>query len=212
MSRFRTARLLVAPLVALAVVGLVGTFRPQTAAALDLNRALLVTSRSDLQICVDVDGVDADARREASAEIRRRLSELAAHPRWTTSGYDRSPTAVAQGCPQRGAHLASNEAHESNRGPAQIFATTSPSPFRLFVIVTTPGAIARMFGDGPNTVAAQESMCVPTEAPTDCFEVTTALYVTKSQLSDPDFTRGLLMGIGLEPTVPRIDDPGITGR
>lgn len=55
-----------------------------------------------------------------------------------------------------------------------------PSPYRIHVYVVSSDIIENVFGDADLRSAPQEMLCITNE----CFEVTSALYLTPSEIRD----------------------------
>lgn len=190
----------VLPIAAVIVVLLAHASPP--AAALDLASGLLVTSRPGLEICVESLPNSGITTADATSLVRGSVATLSAHPRYASSGYADVPAQVVSHCPSAPALFASGERHEINGGPAQVFSVTRPSSFRTFVYVAPEADITRVFGNAPYPMSAQESMC----RDRDCFEVTTAIYISAAAVKDSSVLRDrLAKGVGLESAAPRVD-------
>lgn len=195
-------RVIIAPVLALLVVGAVNLASAQPTAALDPSTGLLVPTRGALAVCVDA-LTPGSSRRPVADMVRATLDEQRANPVFAEAGYDRAPYAVAEGCLARPALLSSGKASDQNGGPYQLFAVRRASPYRAFVFLVSPDDQDRMFGNGL-PLHAQESVCLDKA----CYEVTSALYVTQQQLGSPRFTELLQMAIGLKAPEPNVYIPG----
>lgn len=194
-------RYAIGPLAALMLVLALQLGRATPVVAVDFTTGLLTTNRSALRVCVD-NGTDQTGPVAGHAEnVRRGLDRLKGHARFTTSGYDRAPVVVDAGCPANGALQASGQPHLKNGGSPVSYAVAVPSQYRVMVFVTTSAEISRMFGTARFPMSTQEELCFDR----DCFEVTTALYVTRDQLGTTALDGGLRKALGLEPVQTPVD-------
>lgn len=159
-----------------------------------LRQFLIDTGRSEISVCAYADppsGVPADALMQA---VTTAYIALRADLEITSI----SASSVSA-CPHRPYFLATGSVHPQNEGPG----TPPPRPIvdrgsisrpMLFVVVTTPGEIRRIFGSLATRRGLEELTC----SGGSCSEVTTATYLDPSSIADPVALRDLLVrGLGL---------------
>jgi hypothetical protein len=163
----------------------------------DMERGVLLSNRPNLQICV---ATSAQAPSVSAVGLVRAAVHVAErHPNFTAARYNERAWAVIAGCPGVPALLASGQRQAKAGGTFAVPPPTdNPSPFRLFVYVVTLDEIERMFGSSGMRLAAQEVFC---DAPRDCAEVSSALYIDETVLRNP-LALGAFMtqALGLMPT------------
>lgn len=152
------------------------------------------------RICIDRLGVDV-----ALPETRRSLEqamrlEIERHPRFALAGFQPGRWSIVEGCPAPPALLASGQSHPKAGGQPTFFGLTQqPSGIDLFIFVVPLSDVQRMFGSLPFQVADQEITCRGDV----CGAVSSALYLTPETLRTfSAVTKGLAMGLGLDPVMP----------
>lgn len=159
---------------------------------LDPTTALLTNNRPGLKICVQslLPGVEATAvQRQATA----RMADVSKHPDFSRSGLARQPVTIDTGCPSGPTIASPGYARGDKIGAPAI--VKEPSPYRLYVFVTSAEQVAQAFAWQPH-LTPQEMICDGGR----CVEVTTALYLTPQQIADASvFARSLTQGVGLWP-------------
>lgn len=159
------------------------------------NRALADlardTGRTGVAICIYVDpstGLNADAARAA---LQGSVDALVQQG-YSVFGAQR----VAQ-CPQAPVFLRTNTVHPKNSCCGTVGTAprvTSPSPFLLFLAVTTPARIATIFGGLTLRRGAEEITCTGD----NCGEVTGSIYVEPAAFGRAaDREKSILEGLGL---------------
>jgi hypothetical protein len=161
------------------------------------NRALAArvrdTARTDVAICLYVDpstGLNADAARILLQDSVDAL---------VRQGYTALGARSVPACPQVPLFLRTNTVHPKNSGsgpvaPAPIVST--PSPFLLFVAVTTPARIATIFGGSTIRRGAEEAACPG--GGDNCLEVTSSIYTDPATFADAALRQTLVLdGLGL---------------
>ena len=173
-----------------------------TQPAVDVVNRVLAQSvrelgRSGLRICLYVDpatGLDAS---DALVQLQDSIDALAAQ------GY----TAIASRaslCPEVPLYLRTNTVHfkNSRNGPVALpVRVTTPSPFILFVALTTAARIETIFGELPMRRGTEEMTC----SGDNCGGVTESIYADPTAYSDVLGRQRLLLdGLGLlgDPTRP----------
>jgi hypothetical protein len=155
------------------------------------NTALMTTNRPGLKICVQslVAGVDT---RTIQGRIQGAMTSVANHPDYQRSGLGRQPLVVDTGCPAPPTIADPSYRPDMLGAPARV---TEPSQYLLFVFIATPEQLASAFSWQPRLVP-QELLCDGDV----CNEVTGALYLTPTELTDRAILeRGLTQGVGLWP-------------
>lgn len=153
---------------------------------LDLERGLLVSTRTEFQVCVEVPG---PLRREQAVLVDRlgaAVDAVRAHPDWEPAGLGAAPPSVTLGCP-----------------PA---AAEEPGPYRLRVAVLDEATADERLGRGVGA-AASAAEYLP-DAQGHPAEVTTEVQVRASYLASPSFASGeLTAAVGLAPSGPPPAEP-----
>lgn len=207
-SRRLTIGLLLAVLVSIgASLYGAGVAQGHEGARFDLSTALLASDRPGLKICVQslVPGVDA---RTIQSRVQGALTGVSKHPDFARAGLDRQPVAIDVGCPIGPTITNPRYSGKDMSGVPAI--VTAPSPYRLFVFVATPEQVAQAFTWQPR-LTPQEMICERD----GCNEITAALYLTPSELTDlATLARGLTQGVGLWPEGRARNNPAFdpTGR
>ncbi len=189
MSRRRLTVRSAAHLTAMAALvgGIVATVVPAWStdhAHLDLGTALLVTTRDELDVCVQVGEPLRDRQAEVLDAVGAGLERARQHPDWAAAGLGGVPE-PALGCPDSG--LPDKPAARSDG---------EPSRYRLWVYVLDAATADRLLGP------AEQVARVPAEYLADgehgAAEVSTAVLVRVGYLADPDFaTDDLTVAVGL---------------
>ena len=164
---------------------------------------LLTTNRDRLAICIQpVASVQFDMT-EAQLRVQAALTELSTHPRWAEIGLaGRAPVVVDAGCPSEAYLLRSGTVVDPRKptGDPVIQGVAEASKYRVFLFVPPESETARLFSvTASMRRAPQEYLCQGNS----CFEVTTALYLSFSEVRNHQFlTEWLAKVIGLESSVP----------
>jgi hypothetical protein len=172
---------------------------PETAPSLNVRSGLLVSNRSQFQVCVQTAHPNDDVRRALLAGLDRVRRE----PRWNTGyrdvRYDES--AVLQwGCPAP--RLPARYDRAAIAGPG---VTADPSPYRIWIYLLDRATAERLLGSGPAGVATAELMRDHAPDPNardggSLFPVSTALLIRESDVTRPDVvTAALRDAAGLAP-------------
>jgi hypothetical protein len=102
----------------------------------------------------------------------------------------------ASACPQPPLYIRTNSVHPKNSGhgaDAPVMRVSTPSPYLLWVAVTTPSRIDGIFG-GTIRRGSEEFTC----AGDNCAEVTVSIYVDPAGYSDAVARETLILdGLGL---------------
>lgn len=149
------------------------------------------TGRADVATCLYVDpstGLNADT---AKVALQDSLDAL------VQQGYAALGARSVSVCPQVPLFLRTNTVHPKNSGGGPVALAprvTSPSPFLLFVAVTTPARIATIFGGSTIRRGAEEITC----SGDNCAEVTGSIYADPTAFADVAIRQGLVLdGLGL---------------
>ncbi len=162
------------------------------------NRGLLLrareTGRADVAICLYVDastGLNADTARIALQDSLDAIVQ---------QGYTALGARSVSVCPQIPLFLRTNTVHPKNSGSGPVAAAqtvAAPSPFLLFVAVTTPARIATIFGGLTIRRGAEEAAC-PGGGGDNCLEVTSSIYADPTAFADAALRQTLVLdGLGL---------------
>lgn len=205
-SRWLTVTLLLALAIAIWTLINTGRVRGQEQPGITSTTALLTTNRTSLKICVQslVPGVDS---RIIQGQIKGAMTSVSNHPDFQRAGLGREPVVVDAGCPS--APTITNPRYTSKDMSGVPAVVTTPSQYRLFVFVVSLDQLTRAFIWRPH-LTPQEMMC----AGDACNEVTTAAYLTPTELLDRTaLERSLTQGVGLWPvgrpqTNPAFDPAG----
>lgn len=205
-SRWLTVTLLLALAIAIWTLINTGRVRGQEQPGITSTTALLTTNRTSLKICVQslVPGVDS---RIIQGQIKGAMTSVSNHPDFQRAGLGREPVVVDAGCPS--APTITNPRYTSKDMSGVPAVVTTPSQYRLFVFVVSSDQLTRAFTWRPH-LTPQEMMC----AGDACNEVTTAAYLTPTELLDRTaLERSLTQGVGLWPvgrpqTNPAFDPAG----
>ena len=157
---------------------------------------LLTNNRTQLNVCVHslVPGMDNE---ETRGLVESALAQVRKHPNFKAARLDAADPAVDAGCPAP-AQLGSPN-WDAKLGAAPI--VTTASSYRLFVFVADVEQLSIAFGGRVPRTTAQEILCEGEQ----CSEVTTALYVTPSELRNQAASiDALTHGVGLLP--PNVDE------
>lgn len=169
-------------------------------AQIDIERAHLATTRTQFEVCVDVDGASI-GRLDLAEAVRSAIrTELRDHPGWTLGRRTPDATNVVEGCPFRSLALASAFTHPSAKDrkfvPNRV---TQPSRFTTHVYVTRSAEVQRIFGGVPvpTRTLPEEYLC---DGSGVCAEVTTSLIIDGQTLFDrAALARWLRVALHLEP-------------
>ncbi|MEV7231661.1 MULTISPECIES: hypothetical protein [Polymorphospora] len=166
-------------------------------AHLDTASGLLVTTRSDLRMCVEA-GPRSDAPDSVRTVLLTALDRARQAPGWSGAygrfGYDPA-TAVHLGCPAPA--LPERYDRTVLAGPGL---TDDPSAYRVWVYVLDDPTADRVLGpDRPAGAGTAELM----REAGNLFPVSTALLVRQSRFADPTaLAQDLREALGLEPRAP----------
>jgi hypothetical protein len=159
------------------------------------DNALLVSERSALQVCVELDPALEAKSQELLAGLKADLASLEqAHPDWKKAGLGRAPVRVQRGCP--GAAMPS-ERLESKGAQVGPGLSHLPSAFRTFIYVLDEAKAQQVLGEQQAVRARAELMQVSDH---QMVEVSTALVIRASAIGTADLREQWLpMGTGLQP-------------
>lgn len=159
---------------------------------LDLASGLLVTTRTELRLCVEA---GHDRRPTVQGRLLAALDEVRRQPGWRDaygrSRYARS-SALAWGCPAPRLP----DRYEPEATVAGPGVTAEPSPFRVWVYVLDELTADRLLGAGAATGLAMAELF---RAAASVYPVSTALLVRESHLADTGaLAQDLRAALGLE--------------
>ncbi len=159
----------------------------------DAGTADLIGGRSDLRVCVAIDGGTTSIN-DATRLVRDAITSLNGDPGWYQ--ITQRPSVIA-GCPARAAVLArSGTAPQASAGRPEISIVQSPGPFFVHVYVTSAAQVRRVFETLADQVVPEEVTC----AANVCEEVTKSLLVDDRTLTDAAALREQLRhALGLVP-------------
>lgn len=159
------------------------------------DNALLVSERSALQVCVELDPALEAQSQELLAGLKADLASLEQrHPDWKRAGLGRAPVRVQRGCP--GAAMPS-ERLESKGAQVGPGLSHLPSAFRTFIYVLDEAKAQQVLGEQQAVRARAELMQVSDH---QMVEVSTALVIRASALGTADLRElWLPMSTGLQP-------------
>ena len=147
-----------------------------------------------MAICLYVDastGLNADTARIALQDSLDAIVQ---------QGYTALGARSVSVCPQIPLFLRTNTVHPKNSGSGPVAAAqtvAAPSPFLLFVAVTTPARIATIFGGLTIRRGAEEAAC-PGGGGDNCLEVTSSIYADPTAFADAALRQTLVLdGLGL---------------
>ena len=154
----------------------------------DPDSSLLVSTRTELRICLDTHGqVDAD---RAATELAAATAEVGGHPDWGPSGYGAAPK-VERGCPTT---LPGPLDRGTVVGPG---VTATPGPYRTVVVVLDGPTADRYLADAPAALLPYERMLVGEHV---TATVSQAVAVRADFLGRPGFAADYLTpALGLDP-------------
>ena len=155
-------------------------------AHLDLDSGLLVSTRGEFRACVEL-APPVQVHRDAVLDsLQAGLDQVRQHRDWEAAGLGSGRPAISVGCPDAG--LLSRLV--SPASPAE------PSPYRLWIYVLDDESADRVLGNGVSSGhAAAEHMVADRQR---AAEVSTAVLVRESHLTDPAFVGGeLTAAVGL---------------
>lgn len=163
-------------------------------ARLDLDSGLLVSTRRDFQVCVEV-AQPLQPRRAALVDaLRAALERVRGHRDWAGAGLGAGPPSITLGCPEQRPPQVG--AHSPSGGRA-----AQPSPYRLWVYVLDAATADRRFG--PDVGAASVAAEYLADGDHGRAEVSTAVLVRAGYLADPAFAGNeLAAAVGLQPVGP----------
>jgi hypothetical protein len=146
-----------------------------------VDNLLLTDNRETLEVCVDTRALEssADGAVSQATAVETAVLAAAAHPYWSTKGLTAisSTARMDVGCPS-GPPPPDGE-------PQSIFEVRgwrveAPSRYRLFVFILSDDGLTQFAGSWGYQRAPQEKLC----SGDVCREVTSALYVSESQLGN----------------------------
>jgi hypothetical protein len=157
--------------------------------------ALLVSDRSALQVCVELDPALESRSEELLRAVKAGLAELErSHSDWRKAGLGRAPVRVQQGCPGKAMPSGRLESKGAQVGPGL---SLRPSPFRTFIYVLDEAKAQEVLGEQQAIRARAELMEVSDH---QLVEVSTALVIRASELGTAELREQWLpMGVGLKP-------------
>ncbi len=200
MARTRTTRRIftVATVVAAVAAGLliVTALHEPAHADVTLDRALLVSTRDELRLCVALSPTLEKQRAGAGIhdQLAGSLARVRNHPDWDAA-YGAAEIAdrdaVEASCPD--AKLP--DRYEPKITVAGPGVTEEPSPYRTWIYVLDEATADRLLGAGVQSgTAAAELMRVGKD---ELVTVTSALLVRQSRLDDAEFVTELTRAVGL---------------
>jgi hypothetical protein len=159
------------------------------------QNALLITERSSLQVCVELDPALEDRSEELLGVLKADLAVLEqSHSDWRKAGLGRAPVSVQLGCPGKATPSGRLESKGAQVGPGL---SLRPSPFRTFVYVLDETKAQEVLGEEQVIRARAELMEVGGH---QMVEVSTALILRASAVGTATLREQWLpMGIGLKP-------------
>lgn len=159
------------------------------------QNALLVSDRSALQVCVELDPALEGRSEELLGAVRADVAALEqSHSDWRRAGLGREPVRVQRGCPGEAMPSGRLESKGAQVGPGL---SLRPSPFRTFVYVLDEARAQEVLGAEPAIRARAELMEVGDH---QMVEVSTALVIRASALGTAALREQWLpMGMGLKP-------------
>lgn len=159
-----------------------------------IDRGLVTSNRTTLSICVDSKTPDV-SNQTLKASIAAALGQVTAHPDFVPAGLAVAPPQVDVGCPGPARMLLPGFNSDSGSATAESANVVQPSEYRTFVFVVPRQTATLPDGNVVHEVP-QEYLCEGEVCP----EVTTALYLTPGDLSDPvSLVRMLTGAVGLDP-------------
>ena len=163
---------------------------------LDLNSALLVSSRDRLQVCLQLDPALSAQADVLASKLRADLLALRAqHPSWRVAGLDRGEITVVVGCP--GGAAIAQRIDEKGIDGAVIGPglRSAPTLSRTHVHVLTDAVATSVLGERMFARAIAELAVVDDHR---VAEVSTALIVRASAIGTDAFRRdALAQSVGL---------------
>lgn len=176
--------------VAATPTAVIGRPAPDVASRALADRAR-ADGRGDVAVCLYVDpstGIDA---RVALASLQGTIDGLVGQ------GYTVLGPRPAEPCPAAPLFIRTDTVHPKNNGNGPVAAVprvATPGPFLLYLAITTPARIDRVFGGLTIRRGAEEMTC----SGDNCGEVTGSIYVDASRFaSGAERERVLLEGLGL---------------
>lgn len=155
---------------------------------------LLASNREELAVCVEViDGTSQVTLQTLANNVNIALDQqISAHPRWSELGYDKFPNRVDASCPTAPYLLQPGAAHPllpgSEKAEVPVPMVEVPSPYRIHLYVVFSEEIMQAFGASDLRSAPQEMLCDGTQ----CFEVTSALYLTPEETMNSEILKDRL--------------------
>jgi hypothetical protein len=159
------------------------------------ENALLVSDRSALQVCVELDPALENRSEELLGALKADLAALEqGHSDWRKAGLGRAPVSVQLGCPGKAMPSGRLESKGAQVGPGL---SLRPSPFRTFVYVLDQAKAQEVLGEEQMIRARAELMEVSDH---QMVEVSTALVIRASALGTAALREQWLpMSVGLKP-------------
>src|SRR5215207_1611981 len=152
-------------------------------ARLDLDSGLLVSTRRDFQVCVEIAPALRAQRAALVDALHAALERVRGHRDWTGAGLGAGPPSIVLGCPEQ------RPPQDGESRPSGDLAAP-PSPYRLWVYVLDGATADRRLGAdvGAASVAAEYLA----DGEHGRSEVSTAVLVRAGYLADPALAaRGL---------------------
>lgn len=145
---------------------------------LNVHNGLLVSTRTDFQVCVQLDPASTVDKVTTERNLRAAIDQVRRHPVWPRAyehaRYD-AATAITWGCP--GARLPERHDRVTVAGPG---VTAHPSPFRVWIYVLDRASADRVLGPQRSVdVATAELM----GAERTLFPVSSALLIRDAELA-----------------------------
>lgn len=149
--------------------------------------------RTEVAICLYVDPSVGLLRDQPNAALQASVDAL------VRQGYTSLASRPVAACPQAPLYLRTNSVHPKNSGGGPVAAVptvTTPSPFLLFVALTTPARIATIFGGSTNRRGSEEALCPGSG--NNCAEVTGSIYMDPTSFAQTaDREKAILQGLGV---------------
>ncbi|HYH95500.1 hypothetical protein [Hyalangium sp.] len=158
------------------------------------ENALLVSERSGLQVCVELDPALEGRSEELLGALKADLAALEqGHPDWQKAGMARAPVRLQLGCPGKAMPSERLESKGAQVGPGL---SIRPSPFRTFIYVLDEAKASQVLGEQQAIRARAELMEVSDH---QMVEVSTALVIRASALGTASLREEWLpLGTGLK--------------
>jgi hypothetical protein len=155
---------------------------------------LLASNRETLGVCVEiVDDVDLVTAQSLANTVNFLLdNQIPSHARWSELGYENFQVQVDAGCPTDAYLLEPGAAHpllpDSQKAKIPVPIIEVPSLYRIHLYIVSSALIKQVFGEADLRSAPQEMICEGFE----CFEVTSALYLTPDEAVNVEILRDRL--------------------